>query len=198
MKPFFRFLPLMVVLSIISCKEPGELENTYFPAGDGYQWTYEVNQVLDEGGLITIQATDTLTIKVDSIDEGMGVKYVYFDNTFVDVSNKMKVIESDVAVYRNNKEDWIPLVPEKDYVNSNSEKKRNHYKICIDHDTLIFTAYRDILVVSDASVTKRLKGVGVIEQSWTGSATLMDTRMEFRLLYFVKGEDTVWRCEECP
>ncbi len=198
MKSFYRLLPAMIIVLFAACKKAAELENTYFPADYGYQWVYETRQVLDQAGLLTLQTVDTLTIKVDTIEEVLGTKEITFDNLFIDVSNHMSVVGSDVAVYHKKREIWIPLVPAKDFVRSSSTASKKHYEIKMNHDTLLFMSSRDILVASDEIITKRLKGVGAIEQSWGGSASLMGARIENRLLYFIKGEDTVWRSDSCP
>lgn len=198
MRSFYRLLPAMIIVLFAACKKAAELENTYFPADYGYRWVYETRQVLNEAGLLTIESIDTLTIKVDTIEEVMGVKEITFDNLFVDVSNRMSVVGNDVAVYHKKREIWIPLIPDKDFVRTDPTIGKKNCEIKMNHDTLLFTSSRDILVASDEIITKRLKGVGAIEQSWGGSASLMGARIENRLLYFIKGEDTVWRSDSCP
>lgn len=193
MKSYLKLLPVLLVALFAACEEAADLENTFFPADDGYKWVYETRQLMKEGGVLTGEVYDTLTIKVDSTRDALGGKVITFDNTFADVSREMRVIEDDVAVYHDDKQIWIPLVPAKDFVESNSQTRKNRYKIYMDHDTLIFSSFRDVMVVSDATVTKRLKGIGVVEQSWGGSAVMVGARMEFRLLYFIKGQDTVWK-----
>ncbi|MBD3285063.1 hypothetical protein GF359_01695 [candidate division WOR-3 bacterium] len=191
-----KLLPIITIF-LIACGEAGDLVNTYFPADTGYKWVYETRQYLDEGGFFDLAATDTYAIQVDSMRDAMGGKVIYFNGYFGDVSAEMRVIEEDVKVYHGEKEDWIPLTPSKDYLKS-VEKGKNIYKIYVDTDTLVISTVRDVILASDETVTKRLKGIGVVEQSWGGEALMIDTRMESRLLYFIKDEDTVYRCPECP
>lgn len=197
MKSYWKLLPILVVASFTACEEAADLENTYFPAGEGYKWVYETRQLLKEGGILTGEVFDTITIKVDSTRDALGGKVIAFDNTFADVSNEMRIIEDDVKVIHNEKDYWIPLLPAKDFVKSDSTNENNYYIVYMNHDTLVFSSFRDVLVVSDATVTKRIKGVGVVEQSWGGSAVLVGTKMEFRLLYFIKDKDTVYKCDGC-
>lgn len=194
MKSLFRLLLALIIVLFTSCKKAAELENTYFPADYGYQWVYEYKQVMAAGnGLLALQAIDTFAVKVDTIEEVLGDKEVTFDNLFIDVSNHMSIVGSDVAVYHKKKQIWIPLVPDKDFVRSDPTIGKKHYEIKMNHDTLVFTSSRDVLVASDEIITKRLKGVGVVEQSWGGSADILGARIEYRLLYFIKGQDTVWK-----
>lgn len=198
MKSYLKLLPILIIASFAACEEAADLENTYFPAGVGYQWVYETRQFLNESGVLTGETYDTLTIRVDSTRDALGGKVITFNNAFADVSREMRVIEDDVSVYHDDKPIWIPLLPAKDFVKSDSTNKNNYYIVYVNHDTLVFSSFRDVLVVSDATVTKRIKGVGVVEQGWKGSAIMVGTRMEFRLLYFIKGDDTVWRCKDYP
>ena len=198
MKSYLKLLPILIIALFAACEEAADLENTFFPAGEGYKWVYETRQLLKESGVLTGEAYDTLTIRVDSTRDALGGKVITFDNTFADVSRQMRVIEDEVSVFHNNKPYWIPLLPAKDFVKSDSTNKNNYYMIYMSHDTLVFFSFRDVMVVSDATITKRIKGVGVVEQSWGGSAVLVGTKVEFRLLYFIKDEDTVWKCSECP
>lgn len=198
MRLYIKILSILIALAFTACKETPDLENTYFPADTGYRWVYEVWQHMDVDGAIAEQVTDTVTTKVDSVSEAMGVKFIYLENGHIDVSGEMSIIEDEISVYHGEKQVWVPLQPARDFIRTDSARGENYYAVYMNNDTLVFTSARDLKVVSDVSVTKRVKGVGVVQQSWGGSALMVGGKVVYRLLYFIKGEDTVWRYEDCP
>lgn len=170
-----------------------DLDTTYFPLGLNYSWVYEVS----EGEPGWTQPYDTITVRVeDSTALANGWSFD-INEIFHDVGNPARIINHIVPVFGNRKV----------YINPNPINTYS-FKVCYYADTVSLKEHfykqlgYDFYEVSEKNVY-RFKGIGVTFQYdlWYQAdhvGPFWVEYNEYRLLYFIKGEDTMWRCENCP
>ncbi len=213
---------ILSILFFLGCGKlsTNPLDETYFPAGLGYEWVYErENYVWEESGK-NDKTFDTLHIKVVSIessrgwttyrleggseeDEGgdgvpgrmrsrrLGLKVG--EEGFIDVGEEVLTDGNRVVVFDG--QDTLPLVPPKDF------KPRTDvvgYGVRYRGDTLdigydVGGGYE--LTIYSA---ERLKGVGAIRQEFEIRSPPHYEGHIDRLLYFIKNRDTAYKCPDCP
>lgn len=166
-----------------------DLDTTYFPLGLNYKWIYEVYG--GEPG--SSYPYDTITVQVtDSSAVFNGWNFV-FDGAFLDVGNTAKIVDNIVPVFSHHKSYLEP-----------DQIKKGDFTIGFRADTAVLSTFSNHSDYpyggweSSTSVT-RLKDLGAIYQEYlyyTYDEHHNPIYMEYeydRLLYFIKGQDTVWK-----
>lgn len=174
-----------------------DLDTTYFPFGLEYEWVYEsYNEGWDHYGGGEWYDTVTITV-LDSTFSANGWAfelegvYQYGDDSYAfwDVGKHVYIYGEVVAVFNKEK---INLDPEP------RGSYEEGFEVSYKNDTLYIASYNPSNYSYSRSSTYRLKGIGVVKQShyesrdygWVGWSA------DDRLLYFIKGQDTVWRHQE--
>lgn len=182
----------MITITLGCSKLGGNyLDETYFPLGENYEWVYErMNHLTDEDGEYT--DFDTVRIKVASIEDSSGwTVFKLEDTAFVDVGEEVMIGDNRVLVFGGV--DTIPLVPPEDF---KLKESVTGYGVGYRGDTLMLSHYVGGGYVLMVYSSERLKGVGVIRQEGEfRSPPYYEGYIDW-LLYFVKGEDTVYKCPE--
>jgi len=186
-------------------------DTTYFPLGLDYQWVYERHvwgaycnptypepEEWDYYKTITIEVTDSMVG-----DDGwvFYVNEAFQDGTpFHNQGDTIHIFRTQILVFGNYK---IPLLPQ-----ATGPKQTNEgLEVIYEKDTLclVLKEWYSYGPVSDQTYirsTSRLKDVGVIRQfyedSYSGHCCGGEQNIEDRLLYFIKGADTVWRADKQP
>lgn len=175
------------------------LDTTYFPYGLDYCWIYDYYNAyywLESGG----EYYDTLTYTV--VDSAFDGKIYTFTLSVIGAED---TFETTVKIFGalGPFKSLVPVVP----------MESSDYGVEIEYhgDTLLMSDdyYQSHEPAGGDGSTgeshrsSRLRGIGKIYSSYSyetvgggGSGEEIDDR--YRLLYFIKGEDTVWKCDECP
>jgi len=194
---------VMLLLAGCNLVEKGEdfdLSTTYFPFGLGYIWTYELYEYHmlypNESGKY-----DTVSIWVrDSTYDSNGWSFGIDreDNVpygpFQDIGSYARIFEKDsehfVQVDIEGYKDTIGIVPERE------SDCQGCFNVSYFADTLkIVFAYYLFPYDYDHS-TWRVKGIGVIKQSYYEGYVKEATEYTYRLLYFYNGQDTVYKAND--
>lgn len=167
--------------------EPGNLDKTYFPFGMDYEWTYQYRYSghnWDYGEEWDIY--DTITVRViDSLYGDAGWLFL-LEGSFMDLKSPVEINGNEIEVFG----EMIKLKPKE----NDSE---GWYELGISYadDTLILTYIIEPYTNScNTREVRRLIGIGAVRQYdsyWEGE--YYSDAMEYTLLYFSKGGDTVWR-----
>jgi hypothetical protein len=186
-----RLILAALVLLCCGTLSPNPLDGTFFPAGIGYEWVYERENYVWEDKVVNSKTRDTLHIKVVSRKASREVRgwttYELQGGAFEDVEKEITVDTGRVVVFGG--QDTLPLVPRPDF------KPRQdivNYGVLVRGDTLrigldVGGGY-ELTLYS----TVRLKGVGVLRQEFEIRSPPHYEGHIDRLLYFIKGRDTVW------
>ena len=154
-----------------------DLDTTYFPFGLDYSWVYEKRQLDIMGDPWSF---DTIAISViDSTALTNGWSFS-LEGSFLDVGRSISIINHIVTVFGNRKI----------YINPDNIDTLN-IRYCY-HKSYPYGYYE----VTDINV-QRIKGLGVVHQNdlWYNGDEIGPFEWEeydYRLLYFIKGADTVW------
>jgi len=174
-----------------------DLDTTYFPYGLEYTWVYEFYNygygISGDGG----EYYDTISyIVTDSVLKTTG--YVF---TMTKTDSYGNEYQWEIRFFGNLPlfRKWIPVVP----------NELTDYGIDVNYSG-------DTLYLSDGYYLEHEGGVGYTSEGWHshrvrgmgeissghGYANIAhggeEDYTDYRLLYFIKGADTVWRCEDCP
>ncbi len=167
-----------------------DLDTTHFPFGLNYSWVYERSDVGYDG---EIYPRDTVTIGVlDSLRFSNGWSFK-LDGSFLDVGNPAKIIDNIVQVFGSYKTGIFP-----------SKMQIDHFKIDFFSDSLeLSTFFSTGLPYGGhheiSTNVIRLKGTGIVYQEYKNytcdNLGYPESWVDevYRLLYFIKGADTVWR-----
>jgi len=168
-----------------------DLDTTYFPFGLGYEWCYrrhyhgyENYEPFSEYDTVTIRVNDSFWI-YDTMKFG-------FDHFFYDLTNPVSIINDSIILYMSfmtyDFEQPISLVeqPEIDDLLS--------YQ-----DDIMIIAAGDFTELSFAwTEVKRRKGIGafsMLSQSTYVDPYAYDYNVDYHLLYFYNGQDTVYKAD---
>jgi len=182
-----------------------DLDTTYFPLGMGYEWTYQRHiwgadySDPDDPDPPVWDYYDTITLRVaDSVFGVNGWEFHLEGYLFHDTGDTVYIFGNRVLVFNEEK---IPLNP-----TATGEIEPNQgVEIIYRSDTLqlsykLSETWEPIGGSWSQRTASRIKGVGVVTQlsesssyghGWSKESNTVDT-----LLYFVKGQDTIWRREE--
>ncbi|MBN2380060.1 hypothetical protein JXM67_09700 [candidate division WOR-3 bacterium] len=187
----------LLALTLVGCSKlnHNSLDTTYFPLGQGYVWVYERQNYITfsgrDGGDISY---DTISIKVISmVVQDDWLVFNLEDSGFVDVGEKAMICKGKILVFDG--EDTVPLIPPAHFEPKADIKG---YAAGYFGDTLGFSLCSGDGSLLMAYSTQRLKGVGVIYQEAELRSPPYYEGYFDRLLYFIKGEDTAWKCPDCP
>lgn len=182
-----------------------DLDTTYFPFGLEYKWIYE-----EYGDYYDLYGSgewyDTITIRVvDSTFVSNGWSFDLegwsqqgFETvTFLDVDNPARIVGNQILIFGSRK---IFLTPEPIKEVKSEGGKTFTFEISYKGDTLRLLdkmeEFWDPIGGHDiVTSVSRVKGIGVISQShsdWSGGSVWYGYTYWHNLLYFIKGEDTVW------
>lgn len=163
-----------------------DLDTTYFPLAEGYEWVYERRSPAWSGSRY-----DTFSIRVRSaIEQSDGwLRFHLEGGSFEDVGNPAMINNDQVIIFEGL--DTIALIPQV------TDNEPSEISAGYTGDTLNLSHiyYEDLYYYSHS--TRRLKGMGVIFQEYDQSLPPY-TQVHYeesyrdRLLYFRKG-DTIWR-----
>lgn len=162
-------------------------DETYFPAGQGYQWVYSrQNFVADEDADSVY--FDTVTVRIVSTDTSDGwTAYQLEGGYYLDVGDIITIGDDRVLVFDGA--DTVPLVPPADF------EPRDDvigYGLGYRDSILTISLYSGGGYVLLVNSTERLKGVGVINQMAELRSPPHYEGYIDRLMYFIKAQDTVW------
>lgn len=179
-----------------------DLDTTYFPFGIGYEWSYEVCHYRNYGEDRS-KSYDTITVRVvDSTIISDTIQFLLDKHFFYDLDfGTVKIWEERLTVFSNSPgTSTVSLTPK-------TNEASNLLKIRYSLDTLYmgyhFEMYPPEMHEYDNydCYTCRLKGIGLISQDywrsqwWGAGSEVMYSGNYYRLLYFIKDQDTVWRSE---
>lgn len=181
-----------------------DLDTTYFPLGLNYEWAYERHlwgydaSDPDNPDPPEWDYYDTIVVRVvDSIFGSNGWEFYLEGYLFRDVGDTVYIFGNRVLVFDEVK---IRLHPEP----VERVDPYNGVEITYSEDTLFVSDFyhqtrEPVGFYSTKQIASRLKGIGVINQSyiheamghgWGEGSNVVDS-----LLYFYNGQDTVWRRE---
>jgi len=191
MKSAWKIVLILGVLLSLGCSLVGsrddlDLDTTYFPFAEDYEWVYERHSQAWSGNRY-----DTFSIRVGSaIEQSDGwLRFHLEGGSFEDVGNPAMINNDQVIIFEGL--DTIALIPQV------TDNEPSEISVGYTGDTLNLSHiyYEDLYYYSHS--TRRLKGVGVIFQEYDQSLppytqVLPEESYRDRLLYFRKG-DTIWR-----
>jgi hypothetical protein len=183
---------VLVIILTLACRKLGGnyLDDTYFPMGIGYQWVYLRQNFTITDGTDSV-SFDTVTIKVSSAVTTDGwTTYQLEGGYFEDVGEKVVANEDGILAFGGA--DTVPLVPPEDF------KARDDvigYGLGYRDSVLTISLYSGGGYVLMVYTTDRIKGVGVISQTAELRSPPHYEGYIDRLMYFIRDQDTVWRCD---
>jgi len=178
---------LLLVFTIIDCSTTNDididLDTTFFPLKEGYEWTYERHT--HEGHTdYEEDYYDTFTIYV------LGNTTCLEGGEFLDIGSRGKIQDGEIKVWTTT----IPLNP-----TAADSFEDDKYRINIElsgEDLTIRTIDKDPFYWPTDYTVLRKKGIGVMWQECFEGWDIHHMRYEHNnLLYFIKGEDTVWTAD---
>jgi hypothetical protein len=207
MKRFFLILTTIVLaLAATSCQEemvilnPQDMDTTYFPIGETYQWTYVRHQFQyssgPDGYKTENSGYDTVTINVANMTEETNGWTFYLCDDFEDIGSSMKNSANEIVVF-----DWISIPPVPETDTSFADATSNAF-VKLVSDTLHLEISSSATKTSGESWrgTYRLRDIGVIKQYSRDTEVADNTYYEWgyedRLICFIKDQDTVWRSND--
>ncbi len=171
------------------------LDTTYFPFGLNYQWIYE--HIYTDSDMYSDSIYDTVIISCTSVATDDYYETYILEIGFFDVGEKVVIFGNLVSVFDQSK---ISLFPQEEY--------SHLYPFSYDYskDTLIlnsgYSSWVGQYPREGSYHVYRVQGIGVVKEEISEGpvpkAQGPFTYDVYRLLYFIKGADTVWRCEDCP
>ncbi len=181
---------ILATLAVLGCGKmpPNPLDETFFPAGAGYEWVYErESYVWDD--MASSKSVDTFSIKVVSktTKDGLTI-FKLKGGSFEDVGEEIAIAGNYVAVFEGM--DTIPLVPPEDF---KAKESFPGYGVVYRGDTLTLNYDVGGGYVLMLYSTERIKGVGVIRQTAEIREPPHYEGHVDRLLCFIKGRDTLWK-----
>lgn len=196
----FLAIGLGVLLTISSCDifDPVTIEESYFPLDYGYQWIYQEHITIADGNhstgeFWTDEYWDTIAVSVSSVSvpsEGWK-NYHIRGEPFMDIGSTAKVHGDEIVVFDGL--DTIPIIPDSSFTGNANIRigySADTLKLCLETGEAGADLY-----YNDVS---RLQSVGAIYQShgWLSGVYYRYADTTYRLLYFIKDTDTVWRTDD--
>ncbi|MBA7671544.1 hypothetical protein ES703_79703 [subsurface metagenome] len=186
---------------------PLDLDTTYFPFGRGYEWCYERHNTVWDGGDSISDWYDTTLVKV--IDSFWNADTLLFEleGNFLDLDNTVKIWGNQIVISPTFRWyvliDTVDLIPEEntksDYIDhgdySISLWLTERYKA--DSFQIVFDWYQasamGTMECDGEKIINRLRGLGVVYQrKYEYWLNVHEENINYRLLYFYNGQDTVW------
>lgn len=168
-----------------------DLSETYFPYAEGYQWIYERNLFIrskygDE------DEYDTISIKVEAATLGTERSVFHLSKDYSDIGKSFFIVNDSIEIIWGESETrQIHVYDESDkYYGEDGSITYSNDSLIIDH-----YEYRESWGYYGYYLC-RLKEVGVLSDYnsfWTGGT--YEEGVKLRLLYFIKGTDTVWSAD---